>query len=45
MIIYDHEDSNPLNEYVLLIREIASVYAQKAEYDQQGKRKTETEMV
>lgn len=34
MIIYDHEDSNLLNEYDYLIREIASIYSQKVEYDQ-----------
>lgn len=36
MIIYDHEDSNLLNEYDYLIREIASIYFQKVEYDQLG---------
>lgn len=36
MIIYDHEDSNLLNEYDYLIREIASIYSQKVEYDQLG---------
>lgn len=36
MIIYDHEDSSLLNEYDYLIREIASIYSQKVEYDQRG---------
>lgn len=36
MVIYDHEDSNLLNEYDYLIREIASIYSQKVEYDQRG---------
>lgn len=40
MIIYDHEDSNLLNEYDYLIREIASIYSQKVEYDQLGGRVT-----
>lgn len=36
MIIYDHEDSNILNEYDYLIREIVTIYSQKVEYDQLG---------
>lgn len=36
MVIYDHEDSNLLNEYDYLIREIASIYSQNVEYDQRG---------
>lgn len=34
MIIFEHEDSNPCDEYDYLFREITSINPQNVEYDQ-----------